>query len=203
MKKRIICVVLTLVAVFSLFGFQATQAWFSDGKNKTQSLTSGALNFEAVGDFSFKTTEDGGNEIKVLPGTKLSLANPIEIKNTSSIDSEFRMKIECLYNEEPQSWISFVLNDEENVWTLKEESDGYTYIYYKPNGEGRLKAVESGESSSFSFDGSISIGGEVPYEFQNKELQINLVLQAKQADFMSWENFYNQYGIDVPTTDAQ
>lgn len=201
MKKRIICVVLTLVAVFSLLGFEATQAWFSDGKNKTQSLASGALNFEAVGDFSFNTVEDG-NEIKVLPGTKLSLSTPIEIKNTSSIDSEFRMKIECLYENEPQSWISFVLNDEENEWTIVKEPDGYTYIYYRPNGSGRLSAVKSGESSTFSFDGSISIGGEVPYEFQNKELQINLVLQAKQADFMSWENFYNQYGMAASENNA-
>lgn len=202
MKKRIICVVLTLAAVFSLFGFKATQAWFSDGKNKTQSLASGALNFEAVGDFSFNTVEDG-DEIKVLPGMKLSLASPIEIKNTSSIDSEFRMKIECLYENEPQSWISFVLNDDENVWTIEEEADGYTYIYYKPNGNGRLSAVKDDQSSTLSFDGSISIGGEVPYEFQNKELQINLVLQAKQADFMSWENFYNQYGMAAPENNAQ
>lgn len=198
MKKRIICVVLTLAAVFSLFGFEATQAWFSDGKNKTQTLQAGALDFSANGSFSFETTDESGKEIKVLPGMELGLSAPIEITNTSTIDSELRIKIECMYNGEAQSWLSFVLADDETSWKLETEEDGYSYIYYRPNGEGRLEAPETEEGDTFTFDGSIAISGKVPYELQNQEMTINLVLQAKQADFMVWENFYNDNGMPAP-----
>ncbi len=210
--------ILSLAAVFSLFGFEATQAWFSDGDVKSQILESGGLQFTATGSFALEEENP-----LVLPGAKLKLKDTITITNTSSIDSEIRIKIECTYDGATEAfpWASYYLTDADSKW--KAEEDGY--IYYYPNGvvesedpevisaARRIEAPELTETTTaaetttseaavvneettksmalndIEFIGGIKISGEVPYELQNKQMKISFKIQAKQADFADWQNF--------------
>ncbi len=218
MKKRILCVILSLVAVFSLVGFNATQAWFSDGKNKGLELKSGNLNFSATGDLSLKD-----ENAVVIPGATLELKEAIVITNNSTIDTELRIRTECTYDgaTEDFRWIEFV-SDESGKWEVGDDG----YIYYCPNGTGssdrRIPAVEVEETEATTaaeattdeasvvndetttetttekttyaeneipFAGTMKISGDVPIDMQGKEMTIRFILEAKQADFVEWEYF--------------
>lgn len=234
MKKRIVCVILSLAAVFGLVGFNATQAWFSDGENNEQILQSGDLNFSSTGGISLKD-----KEALVLPGATLELEDAIVITNNSTIDTELRIRVECTYGDQTETfnWIEFV-SEESDKWEINEE-DGC--IYYYPNGvpEGETDAnvikearrisapvlsdetpsaetttvaeaatdeetTAAGETANeyaaneIPFAGTIKISEEVPKELINQEMTIKFIIEAKQADFMVWENFYNPNGM--PTT---
>ena len=134
MKKRILCAILSLVAVFSLVGFNATEAWFSDGENKILTLKSGKLDFSATGNISLKD-----KKAVVLPGTTLELEEAIVITNNSTIDTELRILVECIpeggAQEDTSSWINFEIEGDSN-WVSK---DGY--IYYRPGGNGIIMVI--------------------------------------------------------------
>ena len=242
MKKRILCAILSLAAVFSLIGFNATQAWFSEGENKSMELKSGNLDFTATGNVSL---ED--ENIDILPGATLNLAEAIVITNNSSIDTELRILVDCSYEAEEgeealewdSSWIEFVFDGNGSDWVQEGE-----FIYYRPNGNGRIPAVEIAETTTqvtetttesttetttaeaealaegeetsetttvetttaetttaettttrvyaaneIPFAGKIRISKDVPPEFNNKTVNFNFTIQARQADFMEWENF--------------
>lgn len=134
MKKRIICVILSLAAVFSLVGFHATEAWFGSGENKSMQLSSGDLDFEVEGDLKLKD-----ENVLVLPGEELSLAQAIVITNYSTIDTELRVHVECTYDGSTEvfKWIEFV-NDGESNWEVGDDG----YIYYAPGGNRRIPATE-------------------------------------------------------------
>lgn len=237
MKKRILCAILSLVAVFSIVGFEATQTWFSGGEMKGQVLKSGSLNFTASGDLALKD-----ENALVLPGETLELKEAIVITNTSTIDTELRIRVECTYDGQTEAfpWIEFV-NSGDSKWYVDEESG---YIYYCPNGtnteEGRRipapeipetttvetttvaeTTVEGGETTTESetttdgvaavdfenpavneipLAGTIKISGKVPIDLQGKDMTIKFILEAKQADFMEWQNFYNEAGMPAATT---
>ena len=220
MKKRILCVILSLVAVFSLIGFNATQAWYSGGEVKSQVLKSGNLNFEAEGDLALKD-----KNVLVLPGEELELAQAIVIKNYSTIETELRIRVECTYDtgnsvmSEPVNWIEFV-NAEESNWIVEDD-----FLYYCPNGisnpdrhippstitEAPTTAVETTTvveetiaeeatepvetttrvyaENEILLAGKIRISGDVPIELQGKEMKIVFTIEAKQADFLTWEHF--------------
>ncbi len=247
MKKRILCAILSLVAVFSLVGFNATEAWFSGGENKSMVLNSGDLDFTATGDLSLKD-----ENAVILPGTTLELAEAIVITNNSTIDTELRICVECTYDGSTEvfQWIEFVNADGSSKWAV-DENDGY--IYYYPNGISKgtripgieittteattpattapenttqeetstdgAEAVSDGETEATTaetiteettarvyaendipFAGTIKISGDVPPELIGKELTINFKIQAKQADFMEWQNFDNPFGMPTTTT---
>ncbi len=150
MKKRILCVVLSLVAVFSLVGFNATEAWFSSGENKSMKLNSGDLNFTASGDLTLAEEEKD----LILPGTELDLKEAIVITNTSTIDTELRVRVECTYvvNDEgatsqPFTWIEFK-NAGESKWEVGEDG----FLYYTPKAvvgdDRRIPAPEIEETTT-------------------------------------------------------
>ena len=227
MKKRILCVILSLAAVFSLIGFNATQAWFGSGENKSMKLSSGDLDFTVEGDLKLKD-----ENVLVLPGEELELAQAIVITNLSTIDTELRVSVECTYDGSTEvfKWIEFV-NEGDSQWVVGEDG----YIYYTPKkvaGDDRRipatkgketetttvvetttvaetttdggEAVADGEvtetttetttqrvykANEIPLAGKIRISGDVPVELQGKELKLNFVIEAKQADFVEWEHF--------------
>lgn len=235
MKKRIICVILSLAAVFSLIGFHATEAWYSGGEVKSQILKSGNLDFKAAGDLTLKD-----ETVLVLPGEELELKEAIVITNYSTIETELRIRVECTYDtgngvmSQPVNWIEFV-NAEESNWVVE---DGF--LYYCPKGinnpdrhippseitEEQTTVVETttvieettGEEETTTEEveviedevtettteattvrvyaeneillaGKIRISGDVPIELQGKKMNIVFTIEAKQADFLYWENF--------------
>lgn len=219
MKKRILCVILSLAAVFSLVGFKATQTWFSSGKNNSQVLKSGGLNFTATGDLALKD-----DNALVLPGATLELKEAIVITNASTIDSELRIRVECTYDDKTENftWIEFVSEESSGKWAVGDDG----YIYYCPNGvdssDRRIVAPKitetttvvevttAGETTTeeggadepavvadeityadneIPFAGTIKISGDVPIDLQDKEMDIHFILEAKQADFVEWEYF--------------
>lgn len=247
MKKRILCAILSLAAVFSLIGFNATQAWFSEGENKSMELKSGNLDFTATGNVSL---ED--ENIDILPGATLNLAEAIVITNNSSIDTELRILVDCSYEAEEgeealvwdSSWIEFVFDGNESDWVQEGE-----FIYYRPDGNGRIPAVEIAETTTqvtetttesttetttaeaealaegeetsetttvetttaettttrvyaaneIPFAGKIKISKDVPPEFNNKTVNFNFTIQARQADFMEWTDFVSASETEVTT----
>lgn len=135
MKKRIICAILSLAAVFSLVGFKATQAWFNSGENKALELRAGKIAYTATGNVTLKETN-----VDILPGTELEFEEAIKIFNSSSIDTELRIKVNCTYNgtvkaKWDNSWIEFI-TEENGGWEQEGE-----FIYYRPNGNDRIPAV--------------------------------------------------------------
>ena len=214
MKKRIICVILSLAAVFSLVGFHATETWFGSGENKSMQLSSGNLDFTVEGDLKLKD-----ESALVLPGEELELAQAIVITNLSTIDTELRVRVECTYEGSTESfkWIEFV-NDNNSNWEVDPE-DGC--IYYAPGGNRRIPGIEIPETTTvvettidggavvedevtetttettsrvyadneIPLGGIIKISGKVPTELQGKELKLNFVIEAKQADFVEWSHF--------------
>lgn len=249
MKKRILCVILSLVAVFGLVGFNATEAWFSSGENKSMKLNSGDLDFAVEGDLKLKN-----EDVLILPGEELELAQAIVITNYSTIDTELRVSVECTYDGSTEvfKWIEFV-NDGESKWEVGDDG----YIYYTPKKitgddrripategkstetttvpetttEAETEAVETTTDSAeivaddevtetttettaetttrvyadneIPLAGKIKISGDVPLELRGKELKLRFVIEAKQADFMEWENFNNPNGMPttVPTSE--
>ena len=248
MKKRILCAILSLAAVFSLIGFNATQAWFSEGENKSMELKSGNLDFTATGKVSL---ED--ENIDILPGATLNLAEAIVITNNSSIDTELRILVDCSYEAEEgeealewdSSWIEFVFDGNGSDWVQEGE-----FIYYRPDGNGRIPAVEIAETTTqvtetttetttaeaealaegeetsetttvetttaetttaettttrvyaaneIPFAGKIRISKDVPPEFNNKTVNFNFTIQARQADFMEWTDFVSASETEVTT----
>ncbi|MBE6755409.1 MAG: hypothetical protein E7555_02980 [Ruminococcaceae bacterium] len=145
MKKRILCVILSLVAVFSLVGFNATEAWFSSGENKSMVLSSGDLNFTASGDLTLAEEEKD----LILPGTELDLKEAIVITNTSTIDTELRVRVECTYDGSTEifKWIEFK-NAGESKWEVGEDG----FLYYTPKAvvgdDRRIPAPEIEETTT-------------------------------------------------------
>ncbi|MBE6783075.1 MAG: hypothetical protein E7536_03595 [Ruminococcaceae bacterium] len=233
MKKRILCVILSLVAVFRFMGFNATEAWFGSGENKSMILKSGDLDFTASGDLALSEDEKD----LILPGAELDLKEAIVITNLSTIDTELRVRVECTYvdkdgvKSQPFPWIEFVnQEDTESKWYV-DENDGC--IYYCPNGanstDRRIPATEGKPTETTTvaettteaeteattdggavvdnevtetttrvyakneipLAGTIIISGDVPIDLQGKEMTIKFILEAKQADFLTWEQFDN------------
>lgn len=231
MKKRILCVILSLVAVFGLVGFNATEAWFSSGENKSMKLSSGNLNFTASGTLALADEETD----LILPGAELTLKEAITITNTSTIDTELRVRVECTYvdkngvTSKPFIWIEFK-NAGDSNWEVGEDG----FLYYTPKAvagdDRRIPApeievteattvpettteAESGDATDttettetttdggavIDFEnpadneiplaGTIIISKEVPIDLQGKEMTIKFILEAKQADFLTWEQF--------------
>ncbi|MBP3330069.1 MAG: hypothetical protein J6L89_04460 [Clostridia bacterium] len=218
MKKRILCVILSLAAVFSLVGFHATETWFGSGENKSMKLSSGDLDFSVEGDLKLKN-----EDALVLPGQELELAKAVVITNYSTIDTELRVSVECTYDGSTEvfKWIEFV-NAENSNWEVGDDG----YIYYAPGGNRRIPATEGkptetttvaettteagtevGETTETTtdgvaavdyenpaeneipLDGKIKISGDVPIDLQGKELNLEFVIEAKQADLVEWEHF--------------
>ncbi len=168
MKKRIICVVLSLVAVFSLVGFHATETWFGSGENKSMQLSSGDLNFTVEGNLELKN-----KEALVLPGEELELAQAIVITNYSTIDTELRVRVECTYegSTEVFKWIEFV-NEEgtDSKWYV-DPKDGC--IYYTPKDvqgdDRRIPGIKKAETTTVAetevaetaTDGGVVVDDEV------------------------------------------
>ncbi len=241
MKKRILCAILSLAAVFSLVGFKATQAWFNSGENKALELKAGKIAYTATGNVTLKKTD-----VDILPGTELEFEKAIVITNNSSIDTELRIKVNCTYDGEEDaewdnSWIEFI-TEENGGWVQEGE-----FIYYRPNGNGRIPAVKttttvattastteatetttdeaevvSEEESSeiteetttetttvvtdtgnkIPFAGKIRISKNVDPDFNNEKVNFSFVIQAKQADFMEWQDFEPVTEPDTEATTA-
>lgn len=219
MKKRILCAILSLAAVFSLIGFNETQAWFSSGEATMLELKAGSLDYTASGNVSLKE-----KDAEILPGTELEFEEAIVITNNSTIDTELRVVVDCEYEgdddlEWDSSWIEFVFDGNGSVWVQEGE-----FIYYRPDGNGRIPAVEIAETTTqvtetttetttaeaealaegeetsettprvyaaneIPFAGKIRISEDVPPEYINKSINFNFTIQAKQADIMKWSDF--------------
>ncbi len=198
MKKRIICMILSLVAVFSFFGFESTQAWFAAGEDKQQILAAGDLKFEVIGELNQSTTE--GEVQKVLPGDKVTPEGGIKITNKSNIDSNLRVKVAFTYSDEngvheefftgaTTDYIKVEFANENNNWASK---GNYYYYYSDPaNDDMRIPAVTGaeGENNEIPFITAIEFNGEkITEDFQGTVASVTVMLESKQADYVTWEN---------------
>ena len=211
MKKRILSVILSLAAVLSLMGFNATEAWFSGGEAKSMILNSGYFDFVTNNEISFSAPEDE----HILPGTVIELDNALEITNSSTIDTMLRIKIECEYIEKDENgedvkvkapWLSFKLSQNEKNW--KAVNDGeVSYLYYCPKGDANKTnsdyRISGSKAGTITFNNNLIISGEVPPEMTDKEISFKVTLQAKQADIMDWSDFSPATEAETTTVTAE
>ena len=194
MKKRIICMILSLVAVFSFFGFEATQTWFSAGDKKVQTLAAGDLKFTVEGELNQPI--EGGVQ-KVLPGDTVTPEGGIKIKNESNIDSNLRVKVYFTYKdaEGTEHIVPFKNNSNDYIsvefasenWALS--GDYYCYYADVVKGDMRIPAQTGAEleNNEIPFISSIKFSGEkITQDFQGTEASVTVELQSKQADYVTW-----------------
>lgn len=191
MKKRIICMILSLVAVFSFFGFEATQTWFSAGENKVQTLAAGDLKFTVEGELK-------GGDQKVLPGDDVTPEDGIKIKNESNIDSNLRVKVYFTYTDAEGTVhkVPFKNNKDDDYISVEFASENWAlsgdYYYYYTDvvkGDLRIPAVTGAEleNNDIPFISSIQFSGEkITQDFQGTEASVTVELQSKQADYVTW-----------------
>ncbi len=171
MKKRIICMILSLVAVFSFFGFKATQTWFSAGENKIQSLSAGDLNF---------TISDLPAPEKVLPGDTIDMSG-VTITNTSNFETKVRVKFSLV--DPNGNEITNGVTAEGEGWSLNDGYYEYSGIILAEENMPFVSLIHlNGDVIGNEFNGEIVDGETV-----NKVAYVKITFEAIQA-------YYNANG---------
>ena len=194
-KKRLLCIVLSLTAVFSMFFIKDSAAWIDSktGEPVGQNISVKKLKFEFNGTLgSYLYTEDGKQYI--ITDKNLIIDNEGEITgvNHSTVDTEIRWRVvydtpskeNVVYSGDAKEHI-FV--DYENTWTY---NDGYFY--------GSFDASEDSESfdiiNSIYYNSENMTREEYLPEVNGKTVPfkggITIEIQAKQKDFVEWTDIW-------------
>ncbi len=238
MKNKIICLVLSLVLIGGLMGANGAYAWFvsssggsSGGAGGHHLLTTGNVGYKLTGDFTADfdsniivpedellapfTEETSIAKISAYPDCKLFL------ENTSSIDTQLRIKIEYGYGFTEEGKIKTEIYDHskasespltvkltnETLWS----SDG-GYLYYGTyNAETKSSAVipayVAGDGETAAAPQLIPLFDSIRYSGENTEssqisgktLNVKVIFEVRQSDFVSWETVGTIY-IDKTET---
>ncbi len=199
MKKRIICMILSLAAVFSFFGFEATKAWFSAGDKKIQTLAAGDLSYTVEGELK---APDGR---KVLPGDVVTPEGGLKVTNESNIDSNLRVRIALSYTDaDGKAYDQFFTGSDDDYIKVTFANENWVlngdYFYYYPGGKSETDTIDSEsaripaateENNVIPFISSIEFSGEKIDDhtiFSGKVITLTVTFQSKQADYVNWTN---------------
>ncbi|MFA5692196.1 MAG: hypothetical protein WC907_01155 [Acholeplasmataceae bacterium] len=149
-------------------------AWLTD-TDTTNSKTF------TVGEVSYVWTEGTLEDDFIVPGQEI-IETSYKLKNTSNVSSELRVKITITYGDPEVDAIDLFDNFAlANDW----DKDG-DYYYYKPNGNEKIEPEETPTDFDV-LDSLILDGSKVGNDFRNVEFTITLKFEAKQAEFVTWE----------------
>lgn len=224
MKSKIICLVLSLVFLLGIFGVNGTFAWFIDyegigeGVSSLHNFKSGNIDY-VVSEGGLKTLSAGE---RIQPEKEL-LAAPLTLINRSSVDTQLRIKVYYTYFKADSSSASgyvksdnhslvgetapFVADIDENYWKYNLYDDCF---YYETAETSIISAMTNEEApqtiplfTSMRYSGENSILPTTAFKDDNV-FKITLVFQAKQANYVEWEDIGEiQFTTDDTASEGQ
>lgn len=228
MKSRVICLVLSLAFVAGLLFADSAYAWFTVSSGGTGSgsgihqLASGNIGFTIYGGMkSFSENEKIMAEVELLDNLSQENAALIDsddckmfLVNTSTIDTQLRIRIEYTYGKDQLSGegaaqvyeISAENNSpltvsltQPNEWVYH---DGY--LYYKLQGASDAAFTQDTIINSDVLpavtpenEQYIPLFNHIYYSGPNSDrisensgdtVSINIIFQARQSEFVDWQN---------------
>ena len=175
MKKVLYSSILIVIIVFVMsLTAKTIKAWLQDTQTTEEvSFTLGKVEYSWAGDL---------NDGPVVPGQNI-IDSPFTLSNFSTIDSELRVKLSCdLQNINTCNLFSEIgLGDN---WVLKDDG----YFYYLNNENTKIapdnKIITVLES--LVLDGNV-----VNNSYADMHIGLSLHFEAKQADYVTWEELGN------------
>ncbi len=205
-KKPLLLLLLLAVAAISLV--TATYAWFvTVERTGTITLIAGEIKYELDPLSDYLITSE--NEL-IIPGEELMTqengANrEYQLKNLSSIDTELRIQIFASYRDGTETRkVEFTgspsdlligemsKNGENPLWEYR-AVDGVGYWYYLTGegdaGKNKIVVPDPETGALINVFTSLMFNGDTTgSDFATKDVVVTIYLQAKQYDFVAWEN---------------
>ena len=192
--KRVLCIVLSLAAVFSLLLIRDSAAWIntSSGDPLSGTVTARKLNFDFAGTLGSYLSE-GGVEY-ILPGQNLIIDNGGQITgvNYSTIDTEIRFQVKYA-TPSNASVVCASETGEDLEITVGTDFSGHCsggWWYY--NGSGGFAAT-NGNGTPFVLLQEIKYSESITKEAYRSLISstnttgtVSVVVQAKQKGFADW-----------------
>lgn len=197
-KKRLLCLLLSLTAVFSMFFIKDSAAWIDTetGAPLGQQINVKKLNFELFGKLnSYLYYEEDGKQY-IISDQNLIFDNEGKINgnNYSSVATDVRWRV--IYDTPAQSGVVYSADPYEDL--LVEYDSGWTYNAEDGYFHKSFDAVVG--SSPFNAINSISYNGQnITKEEYLPEQDgrtnpftgsVTVEFQAKQADFVEWTDIF-------------
>lgn len=219
MKSKIICLVLSLVFLLGIFGVNGTFAWFIDyegigeGVSSLHNFKSGNIDY-VVSEGGLKTLSAGE---RIQPEKEL-LAAPMMLINRSSVDTQLRIKVYYTYFKADSSSASgYVKSDDHSLvgetapfvaeigekwaYSLDEECFYYSDVIPAMADGGTPQTIPL--FTSMRYSGENSILPTTAFKDDNV-FKITLVFQAKQANYVGWEDIGEiQFTTDDTASEGQ
>ncbi|HHU55147.1 MAG TPA: hypothetical protein GXZ48_00455 [Acholeplasmataceae bacterium] len=175
MKKKVICGILIVLLVFALsLTAKTIKAWLYDTKNTEQvSFTLGKVQYTLEGSLS---------DDFVVPGENI-VSSPYKLSNLSTITTQLRIKVIIISDSQDGSNLVESISLSEN-WAL--ENDGY---YYYQDDENSI--IFPDNNSIVVLESLVLDGNVVNNNYSGKSVGLKLVFEAKQADYVTWEELGN------------
>jgi hypothetical protein len=175
-KKIYILILGLIIAVGALTG--SILAWLTDtGTTADKTFT--------VGDVTYTWTPGTLVDNPVVPGQNIiATLSPYQLTNSSTVDSEIRMRITITYDEGTAPSADHAVDATDLViFTL---GTGWVYdtdAYYYTKGT----AVPATNTTPFNvLTGLVLDGAQVGNDFSGIVFTMSLVFEAKQADYVTW-----------------
>lgn len=199
-KKVKIGILLMILGVVVFTTIKITSAWLTDQKEKQMSLT--------LGDVEYLVNTDSIVLDDIVPGQ--TVLNGLTISNSSSVNTQFRVMIEyTVANSLDKDGTYYVnltgignsINSE--IFIVSKSSDSWVkgaldnYNYFGAETPLRTDGIASGagvilppvsETDLLDTLGLSINGGVVGNNYSNSTITVNIILQAKQADYVTWED---------------
>lgn len=182
MKKKIILLSVLFLGIVAL-SVSMIRAWLTDTNTTGPvNMTVGNVKFTFTG--ALISTEE--NEW-IIPGQNI-VDTAFQITNASNIGTELRLKLDITYDTDTDATSLMVFNLDTNKWVL----DG-DYYYFRDamivdsTSQSGKYIIPSGTQvipilSNISLDGS-----KVDNAFSGKTFTITITFEAKQSDYVTWE----------------
>lgn len=178
--KKSVYILIILIALLIVSGVSTTLAWLTDTSSSEQTFTMGSVSYT----LNFTKTED-----VIVPGQ--NLLDTFSITNNSNVDSHIRFSI-TIDDLNESSTLDTTLGAESTdspiIYKLSENSgisyeDGYFYYGSKSSPTDITTSLVITPLSSLSFNGEV-----VGNDYSNHEFRVTIVLQAKQAEYVTWND---------------
>ncbi len=186
-NKKMIGLFLIVLAALVLITTYTISAWLTDTK------TTGKTTFtigQVVYTWSGSLKEFDENE-HIVPGQEL-VDEPFALTNDSTVSSELRFKFTSTINADPEITDAreYLLTAFDEDWYYNASDD---YYYYRgditPVTEDEVEKYKiSADNQELSVLTSLKLdGSKVGNEFRLLNLTIEMVFEAKQSDYVTWQ----------------
>ncbi len=197
-KKRLLCIVLSLTAVFSMLFIKDSAAWIDTetGAPLGQRIVVKKLDFELKGKLgSYLYYEEDGEQY-VISDQNFIIDNNGKISgiNYSSVDTEVRWRI--VYDTPSADGVVYSGSDAEDL--LVEYDSGWTYDaadgYFHKSFDAVVGSLQFNIINKICYNGEVIRKEDYVPEIDGVttpfEGNISVEFQAKQKDFVEWTDIF-------------